>query len=78
MSATKSAGVVGKWGSASFTSLRHSNGEKPGWERQGSLAKPKPKKFFKSRGAPVVDEDEDDEEVEEFYESKDKGLFIEF
>jgi len=40
--AAKSAGIVGKWGATSFTSLRTSG------EKASSV--PKPKKFFKSRG----------------------------
>ena len=59
MSAAKSAGVVGKWGSASFTSMRGANGADAG----NSPAVARPKKFFKSRAAKLeedvaVDDDE--------------------
>ncbi len=46
VTAKKSAGVVGKWGSASFTSLRAANGA--GVTRSPAVVS-KPKKFFKSR-----------------------------
>ena len=60
MSATKSAGVVGKWGSASFTSLRAS---KPVGVSGSSPGVAKPKKFFKSRSANKDKEQEDEGKV---------------
>jgi hypothetical protein len=45
--ASKSAGVVGKWGSASFTSIRSATAVFPGLE--GNAAVSRPKKFFKSK-----------------------------
>lgn len=45
VSASKSAGVVGKWGSASFTSLRSA----PPVLSSGSESVARPKKFFKSK-----------------------------
>jgi len=42
--ASKSAGIVGRWGQTSYTSLRTATGEK----RDGENI-PRPKKFFKSR-----------------------------
>ncbi len=63
ISASKSAGLVGRWGSASFTSLRgaKNNGAASGSSEGAAVASaPRPKKFFKSRTAaaaiPAVDE----------------------
>ena len=47
VSASKSAGMVGKWGFASFTSIRNASAMK----NQGSDAIARPKKFFKSKNS---------------------------
>lgn len=63
--AVKAAGVVRKWGSASFTSLRGANGSSPSSSSAAPKCPPRrTNKFFKSRLAPVQHAQDDEDENE--------------
>ena len=61
VTANKSAGIVGKWGSASFTSLRAASATANSAQSSNGGAVSRPKKFFKSRQVEKEPEEEDGE-----------------